>query len=391
MSQTCSKCQLPLPPRRRFLCARDAAHAFHDASGVCRALARLRHGNVTEGPPPVTALGRLVEGISPRTASTLRHVVTEAVLQHNPPPATLFFAVCALDNASAEQTLLASLAPDVQLSLAPFLQQRLDDAGISLATGSIVVRGGTPGDLHLSQAIDRAQEAKRRGPSLRHSPPWSFASPRTSGSDHDSSPRVLSRDSGRLPGRNPAAATPLRLSSTFWTMRHMTVLDVAGMPLASLPPAVTRYMLLLTSLTATGCGLAQLPGDIDRLALLTELNGADNQLTMLPDGIGRLSRLSLLDCSRNVLTALPASIVAGLLSLTTLRVSGNLLRALPDTALAGLPVLRHIDSSGNQLDDSPRALATAPALQFLNLSNNKNKLPACEELDRARQRIIITC
>jgi Leucine-rich repeat (LRR) protein len=124
-----------------------------------------------------------------------------------------------------------------------------------------------------------------------------------------------------------------------------------------------------SSLDLAGLGLESLPPALRRLTQLTELNLARNRLTSLPDWIGGLTSLTRLNLTGNRLAGLPDRL-GDLAALTRLSLRGNQLTALPD-ALGSLSRLADLDVTGNRLTDLPERIGDLTALTSLDLTGNR--------------------
>jgi Leucine-rich repeat (LRR) protein len=130
-----------------------------------------------------------------------------------------------------------------------------------------------------------------------------------------------------------------------------------------------------SSLDLAGLGLDSLPPALGRLTQLTELNLGRNRLTGLPGWIGGLTSLTRLNLTGNRLTSLPDQL-GDLTALTELSLRGNQLAALPD-AVGNLGRLADLDATGNQLTDLPGRIGDLAALTSLDLTGNQlTGLPA---------------
>jgi CCR4-NOT transcription complex subunit 6 len=105
-----------------------------------------------------------------------------------------------------------------------------------------------------------------------------------------------------------------------------TTIDMGGMNLKNLSPALFRYD-FLTTLYIPHNALSDLPAAVCKLANLTLLDASSNKLTSLPAEVGLLTRLRDLFLFDNHLTSLPPQL-GTLHLLDTLGVEGN---PLPDT------------------------------------------------------------
>ncbi|GAA5981819.1 hypothetical protein JCM10908_004620 [Rhodotorula pacifica] len=105
-----------------------------------------------------------------------------------------------------------------------------------------------------------------------------------------------------------------------------TIIDMGGMNLKNLSPALFRYD-FLTTLYIPHNALAELPPLICKLSNLTLLDASSNKLTSLPAELGLLTHLRELFLFDNHLTNLPPQL-GTLYLLETLGVEGN---PLPDT------------------------------------------------------------
>lgn len=110
------------------------------------------------------------------------------------------------------------------------------------------------------------------------------------------------------------------------TTTTWTTIDMGGMNLKNLSPALFRYD-FLTTLYIPHNALAELPPLICKLSNLTLLDASSNKLTSLPAELGLLTHLRELFLFDNHLTNLPPQL-GTLYLLETLGVEGN---PLPDT------------------------------------------------------------
>ncbi len=100
-----------------------------------------------------------------------------------------------------------------------------------------------------------------------------------------------------------------------------TRLDLSGLDLEALPPAVARLE-QLTHLTLRGNRLRELPSDLGCLVRLEQLSLADNQIERLPAAIGQFTHLTHLNLKNNRLQTLPAELFS-LTNLVNLHLAGN--------------------------------------------------------------------
>lgn len=142
----------------------------------------------------------------------------------------------------------------------------------------------------------------------------------------------------------------------------------------TLPPALLKALEQPASareLDLSGCHLAFLPPELERLSGLQKLVLSRNQLKSL-DGIGSLKSLERLEASVNALPGLPAEI-GELKSLKVLRLEENQLTSLPPelAQLQGLEEL-HCGSASlsNHLDPIPPAVFELKNLRILTLGGN---------------------
>ncbi|HUA27987.1 MAG TPA: COR domain-containing protein [Streptosporangiaceae bacterium] len=160
-------------------------------------------------------------------------------------------------------------------------------------------------------------------------------------------------------------------------------LDLAGLGLESLPPALSR-LTQLTGLNLARNHLASLPDWIGGLTSLTRLNLTGNRLAGLPDRLGDLTALTELSLRGNHLTALPDAL-GNLSALADLDVTGNRLTALPDR-IGDLTALASLDLTRNRLTRLPARIGDLRGL--LSLSLTRNQLIALpEEIGRLVQLI----
>lgn len=368
--EPCKKCSLPLPPKRLLVCGRDATHTYHGA--VCKALQKLRDSSLAE--MPSSSFGRMLDGVSPRTAVSIRHAIVMQTIRHASalPTETLAFVVIHLGSAGSEQKLLSGLTEETGMRCIPALQSRLYNAGIIIQKGSIIVRSHRS-EMHLSQAIERITPDHESPRSPRA---WTFGTV-----DAPCKRPAILRQSVRITSER---TTPLQLSKVYWNMCLLEELDVSGMTMMEFPPAITLHMLNVTSILAQKCQLERLPNDIDKLVHLADLDVSDNALTELPDEIANLQQLKVLVIARNEIALMPR--LPPLLEV--LLASGNVLSTMPWAELASLKRLRQLDVSGNLLDAVSNDLANSQSLRFVDLQHNTRRLSVSGEIRRNR---IVLC
>lgn len=368
--EPCKLCNLPLPPKRLFVFGRSAVHTYH--GGVCKALQKLCNASLAE--KPLSSIGRMLDSVSPRTATSVRHTIVMQTLRHASalPTETLAFVVTHIGSAGSEQKLLSSLTEEAGNQCMPALQSRLYNAGITIQKGSIVVRSPRS-EMHLSQAIERITPDHESPRSPRA---WTFGTV-----DVPCKKPTVLRHSVRITSER---TTPLQLSKVYWNMCLLEELDVSGMKMMEFPPAITLHMLNLTSIYAQKCHLERLPNDIDKLVHLADLDVSDNVLTDLPDELGNLLELRVLVITRNEIALMPR--LPPLLQV--LLAGGNVFSAMPWAELAGLKHLRQLDVSGNLLDTVSNDLAHSKSLRYVDLQHNIRRLSVSGEIRRNR---IVLC
>ncbi len=150
--------------------------------------------------------------------------------------------------------------------------------------------------------------------------------------------------------------------------RGLTVLDLSGKRLTSLPPEIGN----LKSLQILYLGdnqLTSLPPEVGNLKSLRQLYHGGNQLTTLPPEIGNLKSLREFYLYYNQLASLPPEI-GNLKSLWVLGLWGNQLTSLPPE-IGNLKSLQRLYLSFNQLTSLPREIGKLKSLQRLDLRGNQ--------------------
>ncbi len=161
---------------------------------------------------------------------------------------------------------------------------------------------------------------------------------------------------------------------------RLNLLDLSDNQLTSLPPEIGRIRpprlpnaLLGTqprmTLDLSGNQLTDLPDALFQLNQLQELNLGGNPLGTVPPELGNLSTLETLGLSSILLTAQPPEL-GQLSQLVSLDLSGNQLTILPPE-LEQASHLGHLNLSGNQLTDLPAGLGQLSQLDSLDLSDNR--------------------
>lgn len=150
--------------------------------------------------------------------------------------------------------------------------------------------------------------------------------------------------------------------------RRVTVLDLSGLALTSLPSQIAQ-LAKLTELDVSSNRFAGLPPELGLLVNLVRLDLSHNLLASLPAEIGQLTQLLSLDLSHNLLPALPPEI-GQLARLSRLDLSHNLLASLPPE-LGGLAHLTRLHLSNNRLQQLPAAIGRLANLTRLYLAHNR--------------------
>ena len=149
--------------------------------------------------------------------------------------------------------------------------------------------------------------------------------------------------------------------------RRVTVLDLSGLGLTSLPPKIA-HLAKLTELDLSNNRLAALPPELGQLPNLARLDLSNNLLTALPPEIGQLAKLQSCDVSTNALACLPPEI-GQLTHLTRLDLSHNPLAVLPPE-IGGLDRLTRLYLAHNRLSALPPAIGQLAKLTRLYLAHN---------------------
>jgi hypothetical protein len=153
----------------------------------------------------------------------------------------------------------------------------------------------------------------------------------------------------------PVRRDPLAVRLEDAAYRRATSLSLAGLGLASVPPAAWSIR-TLRELDLSGNNLEAVPGDLARLTRLRRLNLAGNRLAgaaLPPAAVPALSRLEHLDVSNNTITSLAP--VLELPALKECHAAGNQIESIPGPALAAAAALELLDVSGNPLAQLPSA------------------------------------
>ena len=178
----------------------------------------------------------------------------------------------------------------------------------------------------------------------------------------------------------------------------LEAIDLHGNQLKTVPLSLGRLP-QLTSLNISGNQLGADSLDIiSRVLSLRELRLAENSFKgALPDSIGNMENLEVLDLHRNAITNISTSL-GKLSKLRRVNVSSNQLSSLPMEAIFDLPIVE-IDASRNRLNGSllPPNIPQVPFLQTLDISCNallmlseiKVDFPALQSLNIANNRIAV--
>lgn len=148
---------------------------------------------------------------------------------------------------------------------------------------------------------------------------------------------------------------------------HSRHLDLAGLALTSLPPAIGQ-LTHLESLDLSKNNLQSLPNAIGRLQQLQTLNLCSNGLHDLPDGFKQLQQLRTLQLEDNHFTELPEALLA-LPQLQTLSLEHNALTEASDE-VGQLQHLRHFNLSRNRITHIHPRIGQLSHLLSLALSGN---------------------
>jgi len=166
-------------------------------------------------------------------------------------------------------------------------------------------------------------------------------------------------------------------------LTQLRELHCAENHLATLPAALTTFM-HLRMLNLYGCELPALPISFGRLTTLTNLHLQGNHFTTLPASFADLGQLQELwfgtDIHHAPLGHFP-EVLRSLYQLRVLSVANCDLPILPEW-MGELTALESLYAQQNHLTALPRALATLPNLNRLNLDRN----PLAPELMVAYQR-----
>lgn len=164
-----------------------------------------------------------------------------------------------------------------------------------------------------------------------------------------------------------------------WQAFQLKKLVLAGNPLTSLPPQLSR----LTNLQTLNCGSSELKSfpsaALPHLPNLTYLNLSENQIAEIPENIGVLTSLTDLIFSANPITRVPASL-GDLQALSVLKLSKCKLTELPQ-AVVRLKNLKELQLADNQITGPiPTSIFHLPKLEILDMSYNKIDSLLNEEL-----------
>lgn len=128
------------------------------------------------------------------------------------------------------------------------------------------------------------------------------------------------------------------------------------------------------TLYLTGCGLHELPAEINTLRNLEELGLTGNQLKTLPDSMSGLVKLKILYLSQNQFDSIP-TVLYQLPNLTNLYLKNNNI-AFIDAEISRLRNLKGLFLQGNSIRVISNNIGKLKKLQILTLDNNKlKKLP----------------
>ena len=144
--------------------------------------------------------------------------------------------------------------------------------------------------------------------------------------------------------------TALR-AGDFDGMTTLTLLDLGGNTLSTLPNGIFADLILLEELSLGANNLTSLPtGVFNGLTALTTLDLASNNLSALDaDVFDELTALETLDLNLNELTTLPTGVFNNLTALTTLDMNDNDLSTLSADVFEKLTALTVLDLAGNEL------------------------------------------
>ncbi|KAG5456199.1 MAG: hypothetical protein BJ554DRAFT_4124 [Olpidium bornovanus] len=121
--------------------------------------------------------------------------------------------------------------------------------------------------------------------------------------------------------RVAAAATPTTASAENTPSQKWSALDMGGMGLKNVSPALFRYT-FLTTLYLNHNNLSQLPPEFSLLRNVTTLDVSGNKLTCLPPELGMLTKLKELLLCDNSITTIPFEL-GTLYQLQTIALEGN--------------------------------------------------------------------
>ena len=150
--------------------------------------------------------------------------------------------------------------------------------------------------------------------------------------------------------------------------RRVTVLDLSGLALTSLPDEIVQ-LTKLTELDVSSNRFASLPPHIGQLDQLVRLDLSHNQLASLPAELGRLTQLLSLDLSHNLLATLPPQL-GQLTRLSRLDLSHNLLSSVPPE-LGDLKSLTRLHLTNNRLQQLPQTIGQLAGLTRMYVSHNR--------------------
>jgi len=119
-------------------------------------------------------------------------------------------------------------------------------------------------------------------------------------------------------------------------------------------------------LDLSGCGITELPKEIELFSNLISIDLSNNVLESLPDTIGNISSLVNVNLRRNAFTHIPKVLTS--LPIKSLNMSAN--KLINIESLCFMDSVRVLDLSANQISDISKAFDSMHYLRVLNLAFN---------------------